>query len=64
MTSRPKRDPEEAKQEESAEVAEPEPAEEEPALPKYETHAFAKPQIGKGKSPEPEQKDPQDDEAI
>lgn len=64
ITSRPKRDPEEAKQEETAEVAEPEPAEEEPALPQYETHAFAKPQIGKDKSAEPEQKDPEADEAI
>jgi hypothetical protein len=64
MTSRPKQDQEEAKQEEPAEAAELEPAAEEPALPKYETHAFAKPQIGKGKNTESEQKDPQDDEPI
>lgn len=65
MTTTAKQDQEEAKQEESAEVAEPQSAEEEPTLPKYETHSFPKPQIGKRKSTESvEQKDPQEEELI
>ena len=44
---KPKKDIEEAKQDDSADVAEPEPAEEQPVLPQFETHSVPRPQIGK-----------------
>lgn len=62
LVTKPKKNIEEAKQDESAEVAEAEPAEQQPVLPQYETHSVPRPQIGKPKAtasaePQDEKKD-------